>query len=391
MGLIKTITRSIAKQTIGDTVVDIATKAFNEFTKSKCVYNVRLRGNTYCWRVYIIPKITHCSHRVLCAGVDDENRNDPYADDRIEYCELIHFHGIPIWIRNVAVTSEHNTDYELYLTTINHPVAIDALHKFITTARKFITKARGDDDVFSVQRLQSNGGARLTTLRHPRSMDEIFIPSATRAILLKTVDRFQAQHDWYIEHGIPYHLGIMLYGSAGTGKSTIAMALANYVGDIITAVDPTYLDKLSTADMLRANPCVVLVEDIDCTNITHDRTKQQQDSLLTIEPTVNLATILNAIDGVGAEESAIYIFTTNHLEQLDAALIRPGRIDLCLEIGYACVETLNDFCKSFYDKEIPEMETFEIKDGLTFAELQVDVMRGMPMEELLEKCRKDPL
>lgn len=106
---------------------------------------------------------------------------------------------------------------------------------------------------------------------------------------------------------------------------------------------------------------------------------------------MNLATILNAIDGVGAGESAIYIFTTNHLEQLDAALIRPGRIDLCLEIGYACVETLNDFCKSFYDKEIPEMETFEIKDGLTFAELQVDVMRGMPMEELLEKCRKDPL
>ena len=127
------------------------------------------------------------------------------------------------------------------------------------------------------------------------------------------------------EHGIPYHLGIMLYGPAGTGKSTIAMALANYVGDIITAVDPTYLDKLSTADMLRANPCVVLVEDIDCTNITHDRTKQQQDSLLTIEPTVNLATILNAIDGVGAFTATVYHVYKHEIQPMFPAKLHKER------------------------------------------------------------------
>ncbi len=45
--------------------------------------------------------------------------------------------------------------------------------------------------------------------------------------------------------------------------------------------------------------------------------------------------LLNAIDGVASSEERLVFMTTNHLARLDPALIRPGRVDLVLELGDA--------------------------------------------------------
>ena len=50
---------------------------------------------------------------------------------------------------------------------------------------------------------------------------------------------------------------------------------------------------------------------------------------------VSLSALLNVLDGVGSQEGRVLIMTTNHAERLDAALIRPGRVDMKLELGYA--------------------------------------------------------
>lgn len=56
--------------------------------------------------------------------------------------------------------------------------------------------------------------------------------------------------------------------------------------------------------------------------------------------------LLNAIDGVSAQEGRILITTTNHLEKLDSALIRPGRVSLTI---WACFQRPNFRSKSCYD------------------------------------------
>ena len=76
----------------------------------------------------------------------------------------------------------------------------------------------------------------------------------------------------------------------------------------------------------------------------------------------------------------IYIFTTNHIDKLDPALIRPGRIDLKIEVGCVCKETFDQFCKRHYGKE-PHVD---IKPGITFAQLQVEVMKEKSYEELIK-------
>ena len=54
---------------------------------------------------------------------------------------------------------------------------------------------------------------------------------------------------------------------------------------------------------------------------------------------VSFSGLLNAIDGVASHEGRILIMTTNHIERLDPALIRPGRVDVQIEFGYAKQET----------------------------------------------------
>ncbi|KAH9205187.1 hypothetical protein DL95DRAFT_397880, partial [Leptodontidium sp. 2 PMI_412] len=48
----------------------------------------------------------------------------------------------------------------------------------------------------------------------------------------------------------------------------------------------------------------------------------------------SLSALLNVLDGVGSQEGRVLIMTTNHTDRLDAALIRPGRVDMKLELGY---------------------------------------------------------
>lgn len=62
-----------------------------------------------------------------------------------------------------------------------------------------------------------------------------------------------------------------------------------------------------------------------------------------------LSEILNAIDGISSYYGRILIFTTNHIEKLDPALIRPGRMNVKLELGYVDEEMFSQFAKLFFD------------------------------------------
>ena len=62
----------------------------------------------------------------------------------------------------------------------------------------------------------------------------------------------------------------------------------------------------------------------------------------------SVAGLLNAIDGVAAQEGRMLFMTTNHLERLNEALIRPGRVDVRLEFTHASAEQITDFFVRFY-------------------------------------------
>jgi chaperone BCS1 len=72
--------------------------------------------------------------------------------------------------------------------------------------------------------------------------------------------------------------------------------------------------------------CIVLLEDVDAAGMGHrdDSDIDQEDKSTSA---VTLSGLLNVLDGVSSEEGRVLIMTTNHIEHLDEALIRPGRAD----------------------------------------------------------------
>jgi hypothetical protein len=65
---------------------------------------------------------------------------------------------------------------------------------------------------------------------------------------------------------------------------------------------------------------------------------------------LDLSTILNIMDGVKSLNGRIIVFTTNHPEKIDPALLRPGRIDLDVRFGPIGKELIHDMCRFWYVK-----------------------------------------
>jgi chaperone BCS1 len=73
---------------------------------------------------------------------------------------------------------------------------------------------------------------------------------------------------------------------------------------------------------------------------------------------ISLSGLLNAIDGVASAEGRVLIMTTNHPEKLDAALVRPGRIDRKVEFRRARTEQIAELFLRMYaaGDQVPDIE-----------------------------------
>ena len=66
--------------------------------------------------------------------------------------------------------------------------------------------------------------------------------------------------------------------------------------------------------------------------------------------TLSLSGLLNSLDGVSAPEGRLLFATTNHLERLDTALTRPGRMDIWIEFKYASKWQAELLFKNFFSE-----------------------------------------
>ncbi|CAN0903458.1 AAA-ATPase At3g28580 [Linum grandiflorum] len=170
---------------------------------------------------------------------------------------------------------------------------------------------------------------------------------------------FTESRDFYSRIGKAWKRGYLLYGPPGTGKSTMIAAMANLLSyDVydleLTAVrDNTELRKLLIDTTSKS---IIVIEDIDCSlDLTGQRkTKLQNGSKLGFDEIesliekhrsklggrVTLSGLLNFIDGLWSSSGGerLIVFTTNHVEKLDPALIRRGRMDKHVELSYCSFE-----------------------------------------------------
>lgn len=172
-----------------------------------------------------------------------------------------------------------------------------------------------------------NAGQRI----RPRAMSTVVTAGDAGERLVSDARRFLEREAWYAERGVPWRRGYLLYGPPGTGKTSLIRATASELGLDLAIVDlaKKSLDDAALVEALSTAPsgAMLVLEDVDAAFA--GRSREDAASGLTFSG------LLNALDGLAAQEGRIVVMTTNHRELLDPALIRPGRADLHLEIGLA--------------------------------------------------------
>ena len=117
-------------------------------------------------------------------------------------------------------------------------------------------------------------------------------------------------------------------------------------------------------------PIMIIIEDVDCEVLSTTRNEAEISKTVT---TVSFNDVLNTLDGSNAFTNVIFILTTNHVENIEPALIRPGRIDLHLEIKHPSADGLDKFFKSFYNKSFYDsIDKRCINSNISIAEIGIE-------------------
>lgn len=191
-------------------------------------------------------------------------------------------------------------------------------------------------------------GGRHRMLLPKRSPATLCLPSNLYESIEARVRAFLDSRHSYEATGIPWRFGILLHGTPGTGKTSLAHVLASRLGlrlAVIPLADLRSDEDLVAAFMAVGRGVVVLLEDVDCA-FNHRRSEGAQG--------ITFSGFLNCLDGMLAPHNGrIVIMSTNHIDRLDPALIRPGRVDLSIEVPTLTRQVAADYV----DRVFPHVPT----------------------------------
>jgi chaperone BCS1 len=206
--------------------------------------------------------------------------------------------------------------------------------------------------------LRGDWWAHVSDLR-VRPLDTVLAEDGRIAKVAADMRRFLGAEDWYGQRGVPWRRGYLFHGPPGTGKSSLIRALASELGRDIATV-PLSSRALSDEDLRDGmtnapRGAMLVLEDIDASFVGRNAGESAGG--------VTFSGLLNAIDGVAAQEGRILVMTTNHPDKLDPALIRPGRADMHVELGLVGADVARRLFLRFFPEEQALADRFALSLG----------------------------
>ncbi len=226
--------------------------------------------------------------------------------------------------------------------------------------------------VFTMKKFQTN-----------RKFTNLFGPEMK--LVKKRIEFFIKNKDWYDHKGVPYTLGLLLSGQAGAGKTSSIKCLANETQrhimniNLNNDISKVQFENLFFNEVIHVlntstgqtekytiplDQRIYVLEDIDCqSDLVKERKYESKEAItqgIGLEK-LDLSFLLNILDGVLELPGRIVVMTSNYIEHLDHALIRPGRIDIIANFKKCLNETLIEMIEFFYDITLSVCEKTQIR------------------------------
>nr|CAD7410221.1 unnamed protein product [Timema poppensis] len=203
--------------------------------------------------------------------------------------------------------------------------------------------------------------------RKPRPLQSVVLDAGISERVLADVREFIGNPGWYIDRGIPYRRGYLLHGPPGCGKSSYITALAGELqfGICVLNLSERGLtdDRLNHLLSVAPQNSIVLLEDVDAAFSSREDSTQAKAAYEGLNR-VTFSGLLNCLDGVASTEARILFMTTNYLDRLDPALIRPGRVDLKEYVGHCSHCQLQQMFLRFYRSQEAPSQAVTFADAV---------------------------
>lgn len=211
----------------------------------------------------------------------------------------------------------------------------------------------------------------LHSARSKRSLDTIEFSGNNKQLLLDDLNKFMESRQKYSQLGIQWKRGYLLHGPPGNGKSSTIMAIASHYGLPLYTLHLSSLQSdqaLMTLISKVPDNSIISIEDADV-NFEGRKSKNKN---------ISFSTFLNVFDGAMSRDGQLIFVTTNKIDTLDEALIRPGRMDMTIEFGNANKEQVLAMAKRFSNG--CALEYNESLEGESMATIQEYYLSGKGQE-----------
>jgi hypothetical protein len=344
-----------------------------------------------------------------------EHINIPYDNCKIKLTDTIHC-TIKMSNKDINIKSSEYDNKNISIETINltivltSSVSIVNIIQYVTKVTdeyNLHVQSKNTNKLFIIKPSFNPKESSMTNteLEYPstipfkskKTFDNLFFEG--KELLINRLNTFK-NRDKYSSLGLPETLGLLFYGEPGTGKTSAIKAVANYLQMHLIIVPMTHIKTKKRLEDLFFNrkledypqeKRIYVFEEIDCNgweDIVRDRrfitdTNNSSNNINdTVSSAVNaitdsfinsvagsidiknknkknncddkltLGAILEVIDGLVETPGRVIIFTTNHKEHLDPALLRPGRIDMQIEFKKLRRNHISEIYKKWYGHPI---------------------------------------
>lgn len=289
------------------------------------------------------------------------------------------------------------------ITIRSYSLTRKPLFKLLKEAKAVYERTR--PQMITIRVLDMRGTWRKVAYKARRPLSSIIMDDDKRASLLRDAQEFLNSEDWYAARGLRWNRGYLLHGAPGTGKSSTIQALASEIKlDVyIISITSNFMNDATLTAAMRSIPpkSIVVIEDVDAIFSTQKRELNNTGPAQAARapPTgmypgmrmsmgghgggnISLSAALNAIDGVESNEGRLLMMSTNvELAELDAALTRPGRVDMYINYKRATQAQAEELFNIFYrptQHDEPDIEELVVEEDSIEEQSQKSIGKLLP-------------